>query len=738
MPVSRRAGVFLSIAVLLSVALSPVPAVARNGGTSSELHLTAQLRLTPDRPGEIGVRLAYDVPSGVTGLRPELPAKASVTATDGFRRASDGGYEWDRSTDRPTLTYRLPVNESLAAGGVTIAAVGTGTDAITGSGADAFVGNGTDGVAGTGTNAATDAAGASNATGYLFADAGPWALVRLPSTPTKIRGTGSPPTFSTDYTTAGPGAVGERTAFLGPYTEHRLTAHGQTFRLVVPEAANLTERPSAVLGALGRAAGELHVGARDPTVFVVAAPTAGVRWGVRGLTAGGADCWVRADERLDTPSDIWLHEYVHTRQTFATTNRTRWFTEASATYYAALLTLRQGRIGFDAFRSRLANGGRPREADSVLARPSTWTAGADYVKGALVAADIDRRIRLASGGDRTLQDAFARLNRENGCVTASTFARIVGDVGNASVREALVRETRTAGAPKVWDRDGHRAAFGRLLAHVTFDLAGRGEAAPRVSGPYRESTLRGRPVVLVPNETLAVGVRLANDGDAAGAYDLTVRVDGRTVENLSGRVPAGGERVETVRDTFRAVGSHAVTVERRNRSLAADAHTLRVSVRPPAEARVTDVRVDRQHVDVGRPVRITAVVRNGASIPGRATVPFVADGAPAADRTVRLAPGETATVSVSRSFDAPGAHVVGVDGGPTTTVSAVRPSADGRNGTSAGGSPASNRADSTPRPTAATGSSGSSPTATPTSAPGFGLAAAALALLASPILARRR
>ncbi len=93
-------------------------------------------------------------------------------------------------------------------------------------------------------------------------------------------------------------------------------------------------------------------------------------------------------------------EYVHSRQAYETTQETRWTVEGWATYYAAVLTLEQNRIGFDEFREQLAVGGRPVYSDVTLTTGQAGRATRTTVKGALVAGRADVHIRSATGRNR--------------------------------------------------------------------------------------------------------------------------------------------------------------------------------------------------------------------------------------------------------------------------------------------------------------------------------------------------
>jgi len=56
------------------------------------------------------------------------------------------------------------------------------------------------------------------------------------------------------------------------------------------------------------------------------------------VQSGSADLWVQDTEPTDIARNVWLHEYVHTQQSYEADREVEWFTEATATYYAALFT----------------------------------------------------------------------------------------------------------------------------------------------------------------------------------------------------------------------------------------------------------------------------------------------------------------------------------------------------------------------------------------------------------------
>ena len=540
--------------------------------TGDDLEMWTELRRV-EPAGEYGVTTRVTVPDRVTRLEVTLPEEAKSVEMTGFDAAEDRTYEWDGSTDEPHLRYRMDANQTGEPG--------------------PLAGDGD----------------------YLFVDTGDWGLVRVPNIRVGWGWRGEDVRLHREHAVDGEGATGDVVAYLGPSDEHVREAHGQRFRLVVPDAAQLEEPPEEILEAFVDSSDALRVGSRDPSVFVVAAPTDDVAWAVRGLQTGPADMWVRDFERLDDPQNVWIHEYVHSRQGYRTDTSARWFTEASATYYAALLTLERGDVDFDDFRRVLARGERSPQAESVLSDPATWRNNADYIKGTLVAGEIDRQIRISTDGEVTFATVFRELNARDDSVDGETFLGLVDDAGGSAVADEAGRFTATEAAPSMWDRGAHDEAFGRLPARIGYSIAA--DDAVRASGPYRDRPVAREPVDLVTDETLQLAVEIENTGGTTGEYDLTLLVDGRLVESRDGRLAANATTVERFEREFDSPGEHEINV---------GGERLTVVVREPAAPTVAELAVSPAELTLGETTTVTATVRNDARLPAGGTFSVAVDG----------------------------------------------------------------------------------------------------------------
>ncbi|MFC4439830.1 MULTISPECIES: hypothetical protein [Natrialbaceae] len=610
------------------------PAVAGGGvtvsssETSDVLHRTTVLRHLPERDDAFEAEMTFRVPDPVSEFEIDLEPEASVVETDGFESTGDGTYRWTGDDD-PTVRFTMPTDR-------------TGYEAHH------------DGSGATAETQSTDR-------GYTFVDTGEWAVVQVPTVGISLQRTdpvGHEETVAVD----GPGATGGDIAFFGEVEEYERTVDGETIRLAVPAAVDLREDPDDVLESLAAASASLDVGASHDEVFVVAVPDE-VDWAARGLQYGAADAWVVADAPLEGSPSVWLHEFVHTRQPYAdpavgTASETAWLVEAQAEYYAAALALEQGLIEFREFRAFLERGERSPYADAVLADPGTWSdERTDYVKGPLVYGELDRRLRLETDGDRTLEDVFRALNARDDRVTERAFLEAVEDAGGSDVRSTAERYARTAQTPSTWDRSAHAAAFDLVATTIT---SGLGEGELEVAGePWSGQIETGGSAVAVPvGEPVTVPVELENADDRDGTADAALTVDGRIVDYDPIALEGGGRTTTSLTWTPFEPGEYDVRVGE-------DRFT--VLVRSSSSVEVTDLAVEPERVDPGDSVTATATVTAADSRPGAAVLEFRTSGG-TVERPVSVAPGERTTVEATLTFAYDGRYEVAVDGQSATVA----------------------------------------------------------------------
>ncbi|TQQ81284.1 hypothetical protein EGH24_09170 [Halonotius terrestris] len=383
--------------------------------TSETVPITQTLQKTPDTPGSITVTTTVETTLKLTQFNLYIPRPSEELSVTGFSRGSTDDvqgfkkYEWDGNTDSPAVTYSVEVNTTGDRGG------------------------------------------------FETVDAGDWAIIAVPDIPYAWEAS-EEVQITRQTELAGSGVVKVGYAYLGEYEERTHTAHDQQFRLITPEAATLAERPEAIFDSVSYASDKLRVGERDDEVVMIAAPSSEtIRWNVGG-TARDSVFWAVDRATVNTTNNIWIHEYVHTRQDFTTTDDFEWFTEGSAEYYAALFTLQQEQIGFDQFRLYFKVR-EDRYSDAVL-RDTSSDSLAAYYKGGLVAGYVDQQIRLASNGSASLTALFERLNAEEEEVSNEDFLRYVGLFSTSDIESDVRAATTTPASLSMWDRAEHTAAFG--------------------------------------------------------------------------------------------------------------------------------------------------------------------------------------------------------------------------------------------------------------------------------------
>jgi len=204
------------------------------------------------------------------------------------------------------------------------------------------------------------------------------------------------------------GAIGEQYLYLGPVSVHRNTVGCQEQIYIEPAAApENSATPPAVLDLLNESARRLDVGAADATVRIFASPT---------IPEGEHPGWASKNEFVAPAQfhvdhvgrgEIWIHEYVHTRQDFQATRGLQWITEGSAEYLGRRLQMELGLIS-------------PREYDVLMSQyqhvPNTSslnrappTSNRSYHWGAAVLSQVDRQL---TGQNASVGDLLKTLNED--------------------------------------------------------------------------------------------------------------------------------------------------------------------------------------------------------------------------------------------------------------------------------------------------------------------------------------
>ncbi|WP_243451117.1 peptidase M61 [Sphingosinicella sp. CPCC 101087] len=234
-----------------------------------------------------------------------------------------------------------------------------------------------------------------------------------------------------------------------------------------------------------------------------------------GGGVGLADSFVATFDEKTDPDDLRLtlsHEMFHTfspRLSQAAGLESSWFSEGLAVFYQRELPFRFGEIDADQFLADL-NSTAARYYTSIMAEvPNSEVAARfwedtrirtlPYDRGALYFADLDHRVRQASGGRRSLDDLMlAMIERQ----------RQGRALANADWEELLERELGEAGVE-------HFRAF--LAGTVPLPASDAfGPCFRRTTRPLRRYELGFEPRVLVEPRRIVRGLVPGSAAEQAG------------------------------------------------------------------------------------------------------------------------------------------------------------------------------------------------------------------------------
>jgi hypothetical protein len=366
--------------------------------TPIDVNATQTIELT-DEPGVVEVTFSVSIDNGTRSAGVYVPLGATIVTREHVERDARRsttryrGFSWTGVADDASVTYRVQVNESE-----------------------------------------------NQAQRYDAVGTTDWALFETSSALGAVRVDGSWVNVSSQP--AGPGVVGDGYVFLGPHETFSRTIDGERLRLVVPAAADLRVERNATFAAVAVASRQFDIGAANGTVTMFAAPEP-FRGGGQAI---GNDFWVHADSGLHG-ANTWIHEYVHTRQTYGQSGKTAFVVEGVADYYAALFSLRAGNMTYGAFHDNIE---AQEEQDMILAESDDDLGGVEYTKGRRVVGALDAKIRTATDGERSFQDVLTRLNRDaSGIITYAEFKDAVEAVAGRSFDEWIDKYVLTSDAPQV-------------------------------------------------------------------------------------------------------------------------------------------------------------------------------------------------------------------------------------------------------------------------------------------------
>lgn len=208
------------------------------------------------------------------------------------------------------------------------------------------------------------------------------------------------------------GYIGGSMLFIGEYEKFSLDAGCQQLVAVVPESAKMPAKTTQYLKLVREAAGSMDVGnSYDKVVFFVSPSTlSGGRGGFTISEYGEPqnEIVVSDQQLLISPTQTWVHEYIHTRQDFVASKEAIWINEGIAEYYTARIMLESGSIAPRAYDFWLTEADRKQGDESLV---GVRTQASAYHKGGLIIAFLDRA--LQSRGS-SFMEVYTWMNMQDG------------------------------------------------------------------------------------------------------------------------------------------------------------------------------------------------------------------------------------------------------------------------------------------------------------------------------------
>ncbi len=160
---------------------------------------------------------------------------------------------------------------------------------------------------------------------------------------------------------------------------------------------------------------------------------------------------------------------------------------------------------------------------------------------------------------------------------------------------------------------------------------------------------------LTPGEELTISITASNTGEALGAHNLTMTVDGKVEKSWLVVLNPGEKKSLTSILSFAEEGTYSVGIDGK-------VFTVRVSKVSPARFEFRDLDIRPRSVKVGQSSTISVSVKNTGGQPGACEVTLKVNNQVVETKTVTLNPDESETVSFSYTPASEGTYSIEVDG----------------------------------------------------------------------------
>jgi len=160
---------------------------------------------------------------------------------------------------------------------------------------------------------------------------------------------------------------------------------------------------------------------------------------------------------------------------------------------------------------------------------------------------------------------------------------------------------------------------------------------------------------LKPDEYVTINIVTSNTGNAIGAHNLTISVDGRVEKSWLVILNPGESESLSHELSFPSEGTYVVAVD-------GQAFNVVVSTIPPARFEVSGLSISPSSVKVGQTSTISVTVRNAGGEAGTYELTLKVNNEVVGTKSVTLGPGQSTTVSFTYTPPSEGTYSIEVDG----------------------------------------------------------------------------
>ena len=180
---------------------------------------------------------------------------------------------------------------------------------------------------------------------------------------------------------------------------------------------------------------------------------------------------------------------------------------------------------------------------------------------------------------------------------------------------------------------------------------------------FTASALTISPTEVDAGETVTISANVANTGDLAGSYKVTLKIDGKVVATKEVTLAGGASQRVTFTTAKDEAGTYTVNVEGLSGSFTVMAPPAPPPPPPaPAAFTASALTISPTEVDIGQSVTISVLVANTGELAGSYEVTLKIDGKVVATKEVTLAGGASQKVTFTTAKDEAGTYAVNVEG----------------------------------------------------------------------------